>query len=135
LISILSYTFNNPDITVNTRFDPCLLGVEIAMPLGLIVNEILTNAFKYAFLSRKEGQLWIDLRLLDGNQEHPPPYTHSLTIRDNGKGLPDDFSFESQKTMGSQIIYLLIGQIAGNLSYSNNHGASFTILFRDEKIE
>ncbi|MFH1160883.1 MAG: histidine kinase dimerization/phosphoacceptor domain -containing protein [bacterium] len=135
LISVISSVFKSKPVALHTRFDPCVLDVEVAMPLGLIVNEILTNAFKYAFSANKEGELWVDLKLLDEEQTDPATFTHSLTIRDNGPGLPDDFDLEARKSMGSQIIHLLIGQIEGELTYSSDHGASFTIFFRDEKVD
>ena len=101
--------------------------------LGLFSNEILTNAYKYAFTNHQEGELWIDLQQYPDDADPEGLFTHTLTIRDNGPGLPEGFSPESQSSMGSQIITLLINQLEGRLDFSGEGGTTFTIHFSDEK--
>ena len=110
-----------------------MLDVESALPLGLISNEILTNAYKYAFADRSDGELWVELSILRKESGEENAFTHQLAIRDNGRGLPEGFKLEEQKSMGSQIIALLVDQIEGKLHYSGDTGTTFTILFSDEK--
>jgi PAS domain S-box-containing protein len=132
LILVISTAFKSKPVSIKTHLESCILNIEIAMPLGLIVNEILTNAFKYAFSTEHKGKLWIDLKLLGDESEFHPTFSHSLSIRDNGPGLPEKFDLETRKSMGSQIIQLLTEQIQGKLVIANNKGASFTVYFRDE---
>jgi len=132
LILVISTAFKSKPVSIKTHLESCILNIEIAMPLGLIVNEILTNAFKYAFSTEHKGKLWIDLKLLGDESEFHPAFSHSLSIRDNGPGLPEKFDLETRKSMGSQIIQLLTEQIQGKLVIANNKGASFTVYFRDE---
>ncbi|NQV02875.1 MAG: PAS domain S-box protein [Bacteroidia bacterium] len=133
LVSIISRAYKNKPVAIHSTFDNCILDVETALPLGLISNEILTNAYKYAFINNPKGEMWIDLQKYpdDGNPEGL--FTHTLTIRDNGPGLPEGFSPEIQSSMGSQIITLLVEQLEGRLDFSGEGGTSFTICFSDEK--
>ncbi|MBN1200111.1 MAG: PAS domain S-box protein [Bacteroidales bacterium] len=133
LVSIISRAYNDKPVKINASIESCILDVETALPLGLISNEILTNSFKYAFADNPEAELWIDLKRNKNADNSGDPFTHTLTIRDNGPGLPKGFSADNQKSMGSQIIELLIDQLEGQLHYSGEGGASFTIYFSDEK--
>ena len=99
--------------------------IEIAMPLGLIANEILTNAYKYAFRDRKHGEVTIDLK-----REDKDAGLCCLTIKDNGIGLPEGFSIKEPSSMGLYIIKLLIEQINAKLSIENQQGTSFSIIFK-----
>jgi len=133
LIVIISRAYNNKPVKVHASIEPCILDVETAIPLGLISNEILTNAYKYAFSELNEGELWIDLKQLLNQDREEDAFTHTLAIRDNGPGLPHGFSSAASTSMGSQIIELLVDQLEGQLKYSSDHGASFTIYFSDKK--
>ena len=133
LISIISRAYNDNPVKIHSSIEICILDVETALPLGLISNEILTNAYKYAFSGHPDGELWIDLQRCPDAANPEGLYTHTLTIRDNGPGLPKDYSPENQKSMGSQIISLLIDQLEGRLEFSGEEGATFTIYFSDEK--
>jgi len=133
LISIISRAYNSDSVRIHTSLEPCILDVETALPLGLICNELITNSFKYGLADHPEGELWIDLHRCPDAADPGGMYTHILTIRDNGPGLPEDYSFENRKSMGSQIISLLIDQLEGRLEFSKGPGASFTIYFSDEK--
>ncbi|MFC2101942.1 histidine kinase dimerization/phosphoacceptor domain -containing protein [Bacteroidota bacterium] len=133
LISIIARAYNNNPVKIHTSIETCILDVETALPLGLISNEILTNAYKYAFNDQQEGELWIDVKRYYDESDQNGNYSHTLTIRDNGPGLPEGFSPENLKTMGSQIITLLVDQLEGRLDVSGTDGATFTIYFSDEK--
>ena len=92
-------------------------------PLGLIMNELLTNAFKYAFTDEeKEGLLEISVVLSEGNVR--------LTVRDNGSGY--DFSNGAGKTtgFGLQLIRMLAKQIGGTVDFENDNGAECLINFK-----
>lgn len=100
--------------------------IELAMPLGMIVNEILTNACKYAFPDKREGEITIDLK-----REANGTGSYRLSIRDNGIGLPENFSFDNQTSLGMFIIKLLSEQISADLNIENHQGTSFSLVFNN----
>ncbi|MFH1936429.1 MAG: sensor histidine kinase, partial [Bacteroidota bacterium] len=89
--------------------------------IGLITNELITNSIKYAFPGNQEGTIKVRLNRMEKRI--------SLTISDNGKGLPKGFKVDDQKTFGMFIVRLLVDQLSGNLHITNRKGASFTIEF------
>jgi two-component sensor histidine kinase len=132
LTSIISSAFSKPNIKINTSVQECATRIEIALPLGLIVNELLTNAFKYAFPNNSHGDVWIDLHL-DNNDQGSESSLESiyyiLKVWDNGVGLPENFSFENNTSTGSQIIKILIEQLEARYEIRRQPGASITIRF------
>jgi len=92
-----------------------------AIPLCLIVNEVLSNAFKHAFPAGRPGLVRITLREADGARE--------LVIADNGVGLPDSFDPMRGKGLGLQIIRSLASQLDGTVTYEGCQGALFRLRF------
>ncbi|MFH1297274.1 MAG: histidine kinase dimerization/phosphoacceptor domain -containing protein [Bacteroidota bacterium] len=133
LVGIVSMAYKNKPVEIHSTLETCILDVETALPLGLISNEILTNAYKYAFEDHQQSALWIDLHPWVSDKDRDGQFTHTLNIRDNGPGLPEGFSMEERSSMGSQIITLLVDQLEGELEIDGQNGASFTIYFSDEK--
>jgi PAS domain S-box-containing protein len=105
------------------------LPISIAVPLGLVVNELLSNAFKHAFVNRKEGMIEVSL----GASEEGGV---SLTVSDDGVGLPEGFDIDTTKTLGLHLVKILVeDQLLGNLKVISDRGATFNIEFKIEKIE
>ncbi len=132
LTSIISSAFSKPNITIHKSVQECAARIEIALPLGLIVNELFTNAFKYAFPDNRKGDVWIDLHLDKTSQAEETgleSLLYVLNIRDNGVGLPETFSLEHNLSTGSQIILILIEQLEAHYEYLHQPGASFTLRF------
>ncbi|MCX6281413.1 MAG: PAS domain S-box protein [Bacteroidetes bacterium] len=132
LTSIISSAFSKPNIRIHTSVQECAARIEIALPLGLIVNELLTNAFKYAFPNNANGDVWIDLKL-DKSTESAGKGLESiyyiLIIKDNGIGLQESFSLEESISTGSQIVKILIEQLEAQYEISRQPGATFTLRF------
>lgn len=122
LILIVASAYKNERITLRTDIDPCSVNIETVLPLGLIVNELMTNAFKYAFPGNRTGYIWISLK-------PDTPGSWNLTIRDNGIGLPPGFSIQDSQSMGSQIIQILVQQVDATLKISQDEGVCFTVTF------
>jgi len=122
LTHIISSSFNNDRIQLMTDIRPCQLAIEMALPMGLIINELITNVYKYAFPGNNTGTLWV--KLLPGEDDK-----FSITICDNGIGLPEDFTMKSTQSMGTQIVQILIQQVEAKLEVTNTGGACFRILF------
>jgi len=93
LVSIISGTFSGHKIRLVMQLEDILASIETALPLGLITNELLTNSYKYAFPGKKEGIVTLKLEKYDTNG-------FSLTISDNGVGLPEGFDLQGQETLG-----------------------------------
>jgi two-component sensor histidine kinase len=128
LSTIISSTFSGHRVTVTPLLEPADVSIETALPVGLIANELLTNAFKYAFPDHREGEIQIHLR--QESEEH-----FTLMIRDNGVGLPDDFTLDSEKSLGMFIVRLLTEQLDGEIEIDRNGGTSFIIRFRNLVIK
>lgn len=128
LVNIVVAAFRNKPIHVHHNMDTCILDIKIALPLGLIVNELVTNSFKYAFTENGEGILTIGLHLYEPGTEYSPE-KWKLTVRDNGKGLPEEYAAKTSHTLGTQIIKMLVAQIEGEIKASSNEGACFDIIF------
>lgn len=91
------------------------LDMNILVPFALILNELITNAFKYAFEGRDKGVLQIKLAFLNDDQME-------LTVQDDGKGLPSNFNPETIESLGTTIIRLLVEQIKGELKFCSEPG-------------
>lgn len=103
--------------------DDVSLGIDSAIPCGLIINELVSNSLKYAFQDRSDGMISISLKKNDE--------TYTLTVRDNGPGLPAGMDFRSTDTLGLQLVVMLTGQLKGNIEHDNHSGTTFRITFRE----
>lgn len=97
------------------------LAIDQAIPFGLIVNELVTNAAKHAFGGRDSGIISVAVGTVDG--------TVSLKVSDNGNGLPAGFDAAATTTLGMQLILQLTKQLRGEVEIGTGNGASFTIAF------
>ncbi|WP_027419554.1 sensor histidine kinase [Crocinitomix catalasitica] len=109
------------DIDCQLETIDLLLDLDIAVPLGLIVSEMITNSVKHAFKDNKNPVLHISLKENRNGFE--------LIFHDNGVGLPSDFDLESADSLGMEIIAALIDQIDAKIEYNNDNGARFKINF------
>lgn len=102
------------------------LDIDTAIPLGLILNELISNAYKYAFSKVENGQIRISLtRKTDDWLE--------LMTTDNGIGLPTGFKVETTKTLGLKLVNILTKQLGGTLTYIPNNGSHFIVRFKEIK--
>ena len=107
------------DINVNgLSFD-----VNLSVPLGLIVNEMITNAFKHGFVNRQDGRISIAIKEIEENK-------YEMLISDNGHGLPGDFDPEKSTSLGLRLVKGLSRQLGGDYSFYNQNGANFVIQFK-----
>lgn len=107
---------------INNIPDGAKFDVESAIPLGLMINELITNSFKHAFDESKAPNV-IRFELAIENRQY------SLTYKDNGKGLPKDLEERSTDSLGLELIQALADQINGKVNLYNNDGAIFEITF------
>ena len=93
------------------------LTIDGAVPLGLIINELLTNCYKHAFPKGKKGIITVSLK------ENIESFT--IKVSDNGVGLPEDFNHEESKTLGMELVFILVEQLDSKLSIENTNGSAF----------
>ena len=108
-------------ITLHVDADDAKFGIDVAVPCGLIVNELITNAMKHAFAGGREGNLYLSIKSLDGIGRH------RLTVRDDGSGLPAGFCPETSPTLGMSIVTSLVRQLDGTLRLEGGEGHGLTV--------
>jgi two-component sensor histidine kinase len=108
--------------------------MDTAVPLGMIVNELVSNSLKHAFHCRSEGEILITLRREETgehfkrkNEECITSFT--LTISDNGVGIPENLDIEDIDTLGMQLVSSLVDQLEGELELKRENGTEFIIRF------
>jgi two-component sensor histidine kinase/PAS domain-containing protein len=102
-----------------------LIGSKQASPVGLIVNELITNSYKYAFPENRNGEIKIELRRFEGQIE--------LKYTDNGIGMPKNFDWKNSKSLGLKLVRTLVeNQLDGSIEMKSNNGTKFTIKFNIE---
>lgn len=116
------YGASNRGIQVHVQTEALSLSFTRSIPLGLIVNELLSNAFKHAFEEGQAGDVWIDLSGIPDQQAR-------LVVRDNGRGLPPDMLNRKTESLGMQIVELLAEQMGAKLTIHSNGGAQFELEF------
>ena len=121
-----SYGIENGNIKVQLNIEDININIDTAMPIGLIINELITNIVKYAF-PQLEGTITIKLKSL--------PQQMELTITDDGIGLPEDIDIENPETLGLQLVNILLSQIDGEIELDRNHGTEFKITFKELKYK
>ncbi|MEO5893506.1 MAG: histidine kinase dimerization/phosphoacceptor domain -containing protein [Ferruginibacter sp.] len=101
-----------------TNFD-----IDTIVPLGLLVNELFTNSFKYAFGDNQPGKIWMQMA-------EPQKKNYIFTYKDSGPGLPEGFDIQKASSLGLRLIYRLGKQLGGNVLYDQKEN-TFTIKFTD----
>lgn len=123
LVNYLLESFNNNNhIKAVIDVENMELDISQAVPIGLILNEAITNSIKYAFVENQKGIITILLKP-DRDDEW------TLTVGDNGKGLPPDFDFEKRGSIGFNLIKTLTEQIGGVVQFKNEDGFKISIKF------
>lgn len=116
-----SYGDKTDRIDLQIKGDKQGLDMDTAMPCALLVNEIVSNAYKYAFPDQKKGTIQIVFKKLNGKM--------FLLIQDDGVGFPDEYDLEKSESLGMQLIQALTNQLDGELKVSRENGTSFEISF------
>lgn len=99
------------------------LGLDDAIPVALILNELFTNSVKHAFPGNTKGLIEVYFKPLDEE-------THQLIYRDNGVGLPEDIDLDRAETLGLHLIKNLADQIEGEATFRQNGWTTFKIQFK-----
>ena len=126
LIKFLNNFYNKgKDIKIHFDMDEILASTKKAIPIALIVNELITNCCKYAFKDTNHGEIHVTLKKTD-------EYI-TLSIADNGPGIPDNVDLTKTNSLGFKLLNIFTKQLKGILEYSNNSGLLVCIKFKNEQ--
>jgi PAS domain S-box-containing protein len=123
LVEHLLFGYGAPPgkINLNMRIDDVFLDVDTAIPCGLIINELLSNALKHAFPDDRHGEIGITFRQEQGE--------FILVITDNGIGFPIGLDFEKSASLGLQLVATLTNQLMGHMTLDQTNGSVFSLRF------
>jgi len=102
--------------------------MDIAVPLGIIVNELVSNSLKHAFTKDQQGEIQIKLSR-ERNINRMEESVFNLIVSDNGKGIPKDMGVKKLESLGLQLVGTLIDQLDGKIEIKRDHGTEFRIIF------
>jgi two-component sensor histidine kinase/Tfp pilus assembly protein PilF len=122
LENLLLIFSNHTKIEVDLDIEVDSFGVDTLIPIGLLLNEIVSNSLKYAFVGREEGLISISLK-------HQNDNCYELIVADNGVGITDTQFPETSDSLGLELIQTFISQLDGEVQVSNENGTSYTIKF------
>ncbi|MCK5341177.1 MAG: sensor histidine kinase, partial [Desulfobulbaceae bacterium] len=122
---IRTYAINPDAVTIQVEAADVRLGLNTAIPCGLLVNELVSNSLKHAFPDDRKGEISIKLKPVHDDQV-------ALTVSDNGIGLPDGLDIRKTKSLGMELVVILAeGQLGGSLEEDRTDGTSFRVVFRN----
>ncbi len=125
---VKSYAVNPARVTVSVVQCNVFLSVDLAIPCGMTINELVTNSLKYAFPANRKGLITISLTENEKELQ--------LTVSDDGVGIPADVSLANISTLGIKLVSNLVhDQLGGTLEIERRHGATYQINFPRIKEE
>jgi two-component sensor histidine kinase len=116
---MVSYGVDRSRVKVTIAVDSLPMTINTAIPLGLIMNELVSNTLKYAFPQGNSGEVSIR-GSMEGDTIH-------ICVRDNGRGIPESFDWKHADSLGLSLVQMLIRQLKGTIELSRNAGTEFTI--------
>ncbi|MDO9528438.1 MAG: sensor histidine kinase [Syntrophales bacterium] len=117
-----AYVVHPNTVRLNVNCSDVFLDINRAMPCGLIINELISNALKHAFPEGKKGEVTVDFHP-DGDKRL------TLVVSDNGVGFPEDIDISDTETFGLRLISILVNQLKGTLKIERDGGTTFKITF------
>jgi len=124
MLVFLSHGVKTRTIVLNINIENVQLGIDQSIPLGLIINELITNSLKYAFPGGGKGEIKVFLHLIDEN-------TFELIVSDNGVGIPYDVDFRKTESLGLRLVTMLVeNQLKGKIDLDRRKGTEFIIKFQ-----
>jgi PAS domain S-box-containing protein len=120
-----TYSTDNRKVKLNSNVKNSPVSINQAYPLGLVINELISNSLKYAFPDEREGEITIKMEKLENELE--------LIVTDNGVGIPKDFDWKNSSSLGLKLVHNLVeNQLDGSIEMENKNGTKFTIKFNIE---
>lgn len=109
-------------LSMRMEMEDAFFTMDTALPCGLILNELVTNCYKYAFRKKKEGRILISMKK---NKE-----VYTMVVSDNGSGIPKNIDHHTTASLGLQLVSALTEQLKGKIKIERKNGTAFTITFK-----
>ena len=123
-----TYSIGNIDISLNMDLmENAFFDMDTAIPLGIIINELVSNSLKHAFTGRNKGEIRIKLHREESEDSKSTSYV--LNISDDGIGIPEYLEIEDLDSLGMQLVTILVDQLDGELELKRNNGTEFAMRF------
>jgi len=126
-VFIFAVAFFSRVVSFSSQIKDVSFNIETAIPLGLIINELISNALKHAFPEGKKGSIAVELTQDKKTEEY------ILTVTDDGIGFPEETDYRNTGTFGLQLVDMLTEQLHGTMKLDRTKGTSFRIVFRKQK--
>ena len=122
---VRSYAVNPNKVRLKIDAEDISLGLDHAIPCGLIINELISNSLKYAFPKDREGKIKIVLQTINSHELE-------LTVSDDGIGIPEEIDMEKTESLGLQLVHILAeDQLDGTIDLDRDGGTAFRIRFKN----
>ncbi|MBE2272158.1 MAG: hypothetical protein IAE80_28245 [Anaerolinea sp.] len=121
---IAGYQLERKGIRFDISADEVALDIDTAIPCGLLINELVSNALKHAFVGKTDGTISVNMR-------HAAEGYYTLTVRDDGVGFPDGLDYRNSHSLGLQLVTSLVRQLGGSMELSRQPGTTIVICFND----
>jgi len=118
----IASSYQRPEIKIVVGKEPIFLDIHSGIPCGLIVNELVSNSFKYAFPAGSGGEITIELTRSEEDE-------YLLTVADNGRGFSQQVDFRNTPSLGMQLVSVLTEQLQGSIELDTDAGTRFSIRF------
>jgi two-component sensor histidine kinase len=118
---VRSYGVRGNPVGLEIDVSDILLSIDVAIPCGLIINELVSNALKYAFQDGRRGTIKVSIRK-EGKE-------YTLCVADDGVGMPADVDYRNHSSLGLQLVNTLVAQLDGDIALDAVKGTAFTIRF------
>ena len=119
------YAIDPDRVELNFDLEDVMIDINTMIPLGLIVNELLSNCLKHAFPNDRSGRIDIAFH---GEDDH-----YQLTVADDGVGFPENLDYRNTKSLGLRLVNILTDQIDGRMELKQDKGTQFVIEFKEKK--
>jgi two-component sensor histidine kinase len=117
-----SYGVGAENVTLDVEVDTVFLDIDTAVPCGLLLNELVSNALKHGFPNGRKGEIQVSLRAdQDGHL--------TLTVGDDGIGFPKDADMPNSKSLGLQLVHTLVQQLDGRVEVHGKNGTTINVTF------
>lgn len=119
------YSMSKKGIILNTDIQDINLNIDTAIPIGLIINELISNSIKHAFPDKRNGEISIVIERENARL--------TITYKDNGVGIPAGFDWRHAESLGLRLVILLVEQMDGTIELDRTSGTVFTIVVKEKE--
>jgi two-component sensor histidine kinase len=125
------YRLGNNDVSLHMDLEENIFfDMDTAIPLGMIINELVSNSLKYAFPDRAKGEIQIKLYREENKKDSLKNTSFILEVADNGVGIPESFEIKNRNSLGFQLVATLVDQLDGKLDLKRGNGMKFAMRFK-----